>query len=332
MDKFKLMSTFVQVVKSGSFVAAARELRVSKPLISKHIAALEAMLGVQLLYRTTRRIKLTEIGYEYHESCQQILEATSSAEQGISRLQAEPRGHIRITALNSIGVLFLGAVVSDFVKRFSGVKTTLVLSDSLSYGKEILNGGFDLAVHFGAVPDSRIVARKICEIPRYVCASPAYLEKYGVPATPKDLTGHNCLIHLAQAPDDVWHFDEGQSREHSIKVHGSVTANSMLALRAAALQGTGLAMLPSFCIEDDIAEGSLVRVLAGHSVASGPLCVLYLRGVLPRKVRMFIDFLVAWFNPPPWSRVVSGRRPKERDLQSKRRSRTGTQRKGARTT
>lgn len=309
MDKFRLMSTFVQVVQSGSFAAAAEELRVSKPLVSKHITTLERRLGVQLLNRTTRRINLTEIGQEYLERCKQILSATERAEQGILRLQAEPRGHMRITALHSIGVLFLASAIADFAARFPQIKTTLVLSEYLSYGKEIIDGGFDLAVHLGALPDSRIVARKICNVPRYVCASRAYIDKHGMPSVPMDLIEHNCLVHLSQTPDDIWHF-KGPAHGSAIKVRGSITANSVLALRAAALRGSGVALLPAFCIEQDIARGDLVQVLREHPAVEGPLCVLYPHNrLVPKKVRIFIDFFVGWLTPPPWNNSLEGALP-----------------------
>lgn len=301
MDKFKLMSTFIQVVRSGSYAAAAEELRVSKPLISKHISALEEALGAQLLYRTTRRLQLTEIGREYHAQCKQILAATERAEQGILRLQEEPRGHIRITSLQSIGVLFLATAISDFSARYSGLRTTLVLSDSLSFGKEILEGGFDLAVHFGSLPDSRIVARTLCQVQRYVCCSPAYLRTHGVPSSPQDLSSHNCLVHLAQAPDDLWRF-AGTPAGFAVKVRGTIMSNSMLVLRETALQGNGLALLPAFCVERDIERGDLVKVLFDHPLESAPLCVLYPQAhMVSKKVRTFIDFLANWLTPRTWT-------------------------------
>src|SRR5258705_5598256 len=196
MDKLTSIKAFTKVIQHGGFAAAARELRLSRSAGSKYVIDLEQDLGVQLLLRTTRSTSPTENGQAYYERCVEILAGLEEADLAVTRLQAEPRGILRVNAPMSFGTLHLGRAIADFMEKYPDLKIQLVLSDQQI---DPVQEGFDLTLRIADLPSSSMIAKKIAPANRVVCASPAYLKQHGVPQHPNDLRAHACLTygHLA---------------------------------------------------------------------------------------------------------------------------------------
>ncbi len=307
MDRLGEMTVFAAVAEQGSFTAAARHLGVSTSAVSKYVIALEERLGARLLNRTTRRLSLTEAGLDFREWCERIAADVAEAEQSVARLQAEPRGVLRVNAPMSFGQLHLGPVLSDFLERFSGVHVDMTMTDRRI---DIVEEGYDIAIRVGALADSSLVARTLASSRRVVCAAPAYLARHGEPHIPADLSGHNCLRHVSMRGAEEWPFS-GPEREITVRVAGSLTVNNGDMLRLAALAGSGLALLPTFIVGPDLAAGQLRAVLRQYESPPHPISALYAAGrPVAAKVRAFIDHLVACFGDAPyWDDGIDGPEP-----------------------
>jgi DNA-binding transcriptional LysR family regulator len=312
MERFKTMESFVRVVRAKSFSTAARELGLSRALVTKHVQALEEHLGARLLNRTTRTLNLTEIGAEYYDFCQRVLGEIEDEEKSLRDLQKEPRGSLRVLSPKSFASLHMCEAMAAFGQRYPDIRVTLVLDDSSLHSINVVTQGFDVAVRLSTIDDSSLVVRKLATLKWVVCASPAYLKREGAPKEPRDLADRNCLTHMTLGPQRVWRFQEGK-RTHDVKVQGTFTANSVIALQHAVRAGIGIAILPTYCIADDLRSGSLVAVLADYQLPEQPLYAAYPYGAMPpNKVRLLVDFLAQWFKTPPWEKtsVVPKRRDK----------------------
>lgn len=301
MDQLKLIQTFVRVAHSASFAAVAEGMRVSRAMVSKHIQDLEQQLGAQLLSRTTRRISITEAGREFLVSAERILSELDEVQDRITLTQRSPSGVLRVRAPHSLAVQYIEPIIADFHRHYPDIRIVLQVSDFPSNSLDLIKSGIDLAIHLAPVPDSTYMARNLAQVPWYLCAAPSYFERHERPRRPEDLAKHNCLIHLAQTVDEHWHLSQNDVQT-SVHVSGTITADSVLVLRAATLRGAGIASLPAFCVMEDLDMGRLIRVLEDYSVPQRPLCAVYPPNrLLPRRTRLFIDFLAEAFNPPPWS-------------------------------
>ncbi len=302
MDRLRAMDTFTRVVRAGSFSAAAQQLRVSRTIVSKHVSQLENLLGVRLLNRTTRRVSLTESGMAYFEFCSRIINDVEEAELSVTKLHKDPRGALKVLAPKSFGLVHVAPAVCAFSKRYPEIKVSLVLSDNFV---DLMDNGFDLAIKSGELVDSSLVARRLGTTRLVACASPAYLAAHGTPRTPQDLVEYNCLSHLNQVRDQVWHFI-GRDGPVQVKVSGGPTANSVMFLRQAALDDIGIALLPAINIQDDLQSGRLVQVLGEYWTADFPFHVVYPHNRhLATKVRAFVDCLVEHFKDVVWDRTIS---------------------------
>lgn len=300
MDLLKTMQTFVRVANAGSFAAASEQLGVSRANVSKQLQELETHLGARLFNRTTRRLGFTHIGLEYHAFCTRILAEIGEENEVIAHLQREPRGTLKLMAPKSFGNFGLAPAIVDFMARFPDINISMHLSDDSLNTRDLIENGFDLAVRLAPVKESTIVARRIGALQWIICASPAYLAKRGAPRTPNELSAHNCLVHMKSAPDGIWRFI-GPGKEKRIKVGGSLSMNSAPGLRTAVLRGLGIALLPAYCIVDDLRKGRLVEVLPSYQVPERPMFIVYPhRRQLPTKVRVFIDFMVERFGRSSW--------------------------------
>jgi DNA-binding transcriptional LysR family regulator len=294
MDRFTTMATFVEVVKKASFTTAARSRGISRALVSRHIADLEAHLGVSLLTRTTRSLNLTEAGREYYQLCSRILSEIGTQEQLISGRNREVEGPLAIIAPKWIGDLDLADAVTDFCKAHPRVTAELTLGGMNPKSYDFIDQGFDVAIHTRSIPNSRVKAKRIASIRFVVCAAPSYLERHRQPSSPKALAEHSCLV---QPNDPIWTFGKAAGK---IKVPKSFSSNSYLVLRAAALKGLGIALLPYRMVSDDLKQGAMVELLKGHAVAERPLYAAFAPGgPPPEKVHSLVTYLGDWFRKHP---------------------------------
>ena len=296
------IEAFVRVAEAQSFSEAARQLGKSKSVVSRQVGALESELGVRLLQRTTRSITLTEAGRGFLDRAASILSEIEDAVLSTSRLQAEPRGCLRINAPMSFGFLHLAPALPDFLERYSEIQVDLVMNDRIV---DIVDEGFDLAFRIGRLTESSLVARRLAPIRMAVCASPSYLARHGIPTTPEDLGQHSCLYYSALSLTGEWRFVRPDGSPWLISVQGSMRANNGDALRAAVLKGLGLSILPTFIVGRDLQAGSLVSVLNDFVPQDLGLYAVYSHSrLLSPKVRAIIDFMAERFGHQPYWDLV----------------------------
>jgi DNA-binding transcriptional LysR family regulator len=297
MDPLDGIAAFAQVVDSGSFSAAARRLRISKSAVSAHVQRLEERLGVRLLHRTTRQLSLTEAGAAYYRHCTRILSEAEAAEQAASALQREPRGTLHISAPNSFGWMHVAPAVPSFLERYPDLSLDIALSPK---HVNLVEEGLDLAIRIGVLEDSPLVVRKLAPSRLILCAAPGYLKKHGTPREPAELAKHNCLcISLASLGDD-WRL-VGNGGEVRVAIGGRFRSNSAEMLRAAALDGIGIALLPSWTAAEPLRTGALKRVLREWEPPASTIYAVYPGNrLMSAKVRAFVDHLARRFGRVPY--------------------------------
>ena len=294
MDRFQTIESFIRVAHAGSYTKAARQLGLSRALLSRRIIELEARLGVRLLNRSTRSVSLTAEGRAYLTRCKQVLDDMEAADREIARGAQTPLGGIRVLAPKSFGVTCLSDAMIAFSKIHTQVRLSLSLGDFSFRPADFVDEGFDVAIRIADIRDSTVLARRITTLKSLLCASPDFIARHGAPASVAALPNYSCLAHLGSDEHDrVWTF-VGQ-RGTSIRVDGSFDSNSALALRKAALAGLGIGLLPEEYIAPDLASGALVRILPQYEIRR-PVTALYARSPhIPQKVRLLVSFLVQWF-------------------------------------
>lgn len=292
MDKLGAMRAFVKVAETGSFSAAASLLGRSKAVISKQLAMLEAALGVQLLVRTTRRVRLSEAGRAYLERCAPLLADLEELESSVQQSQSSPRGLLRVAGPQTFSELHLASPLRAFLTRYPELEVELVLTDRLV---DLVEQGFDVALRIGELEDSRLLARRLADSSIVICAAPAYLARRGVPRTPEALAEHDLVLDSNLRQPQTWRFQRG-SRTVGVRVAGRLQVNSAVMVRHFLLEGAGIGLCPGFVVEDDIAAGRLVPVLEKFAGYRLGIYALYphTRHV-PRRVRVFVDFLADYF-------------------------------------
>lgn len=289
MDKLVALQIFRRVIELESFSRAAEDLGLSNAAVSKNVQELEKALKTQLIHRTTRRLHLTEAGQLYFQDVCSILDRLENIEEIISDLAIEPRGLLRITAPVSLGLTDVAKAIYQFQAIYPHIKVELILNDRYV---NLIEEGFDVGIRgTGAISDTSLGMHRICDIRRVVCASPAYLEKYGEPQVPHDLQQYPCVIYsLARSPHE-WRFQRGAEKV-TVTVDGPVRVNNSLAAGQAAAAGLGIIFLPIFTASEALERGML-RILLADWVAEP----LTLYAVYPKhrqhshKLRVFIDFL-----------------------------------------
>jgi DNA-binding transcriptional LysR family regulator len=292
------MLVFTKVAKAGSFASAAKELGLSRAMATKHVMQLENGLGIRLLNRTTRNLSLTEVGMVYLERCLQILDEMEEMEIAVTRLQTEPRGTLKVNATPFFGAYHLAPAIAAYMEAFPEVNVELVLQAGYI---DLIEEGFDLAIHLDEMRDSSLIARKLGSSQRIVCGSPQYFKKHGIPKTPDDLRKHNCLTNSSLPPRDQWQFSIPGGETTVVKVTGNMEANVADALRMAAINGLGLVLLPTYMVGQDIRKGRLTPVLTDYVPAPLEIHAVYPhRKHLSAKVRTFVDFLSERFHPKPY--------------------------------
>jgi len=301
MDKLNSIRAFTKVVQHSSFAAAARDLRLSRSAVSKHVMELEQELGVQLLSRTTRSVTATENGQAYYERCLAILSDLEEADLSATRLQAEVRGLLRINAPMSFGTLHLARAVADFMEKYPDLRIQLLLSDQQV---DPVQEGFDVTLRIADLPSSSMIARRIAPARRAICASPSYLARHGTPKHPDDLRGHACLTYGHLATGNQWKLT-GPDGDHWIAIPWTLCTNNAEVLRDAAVQGRGIALLPTFIAGADFQQGRLATILPGYQAPEISIYAIYPETRhLSLKVRVFIDFLVERFGGRPYWDLV----------------------------
>ena len=306
MADFNGVLAFVRVVDVGSFRGAAKELGLPKSNVSRKVQDLEDRLGARLLERTTRRLRLTEVGAAYYRQVAPAVSALQRAERTVDELQTEPRGQLRISVPVALGHLFFGALVAEYMRQYPALTIAVDLSDR---AVNIIEEGFDLALRAGHLPDSSLVARRLGEARVQLFASPAYLQARGIPRHPTDLLQHHCLVYAATATPQSWAFQD-RRRQLQVAVEPRAVANSFFVLRELALADQGIARMPGFIGARLAAEGRLRTVLEPFEPPPTPLSLLFpsARHLSP-KVKSFVDFLSARFTPPPWDPLEATRGP-----------------------
>ncbi len=296
MDRLTSMQVFARVARTGGFASAARELDMSRAMVSKHVMNLEENLGVRLLNRNTRQVSLTEAGADYLERLQHILTELDEAEESVTTLTREPRGILRLNAPPSFGAFHLVPLIAEFMQLNPRVQVELTLTD---HAASIVEEGMDLAIEVGRLADSNMIARVLSHSRLVVCGAPDYLREYGVPSTPEELTNHNCLTSSRFPPRDEWPF-RGPDGDKTYKVSGNFRSNIGDAVHRMALNGRGLAMLPTYMCGNDLEAGRLQAVLTEFEPEPYAIAALYSdRRYMPVKVRSFLDFLAERLGPKP---------------------------------
>jgi DNA-binding transcriptional LysR family regulator len=290
VDQLGALATFVRVVDAGSLSGAARSLPSSLTSVSRQISALEERYGTQLLLRTTRRLALTDDGRILYERAKSILGELKEVEATLSRGRQEPSGRIRVSAPTLMGRLLVAPLLAEFLRRYPSLTLDLLLVDRTV---DMVEEDIHLSLRVGHLPDSQLVARKLADLRMIVCASPAYLERRGVPQTPVDLGRHDCLVFSDTPGIAEWRFKDGSKAERRIRMAGRLWVNSLDALVSAAREGAGIVRVPLWQVEADIATGALQRILRAYEPPPTPLHLLFQPSRLASaKTRVFVDYLL----------------------------------------
>lgn len=289
MDRLHLITVFVAVVDTNGFAGGARKLGISPPAVTRAINELEVYLGVRLLTRTTRVVRVTEAGARYADDCRLILAQLAEADESVTGLQVTPRGHLTITAPVLFGARFVAPIVTEYLKVNPQVVASCWFLDRVV---NLLDEGADVGIRIGELPDSSMQATTVGKVRRVMCASPAYLQQHGVPQTPADLQSHTIISASAVTPTADWRLmDKGEVRH--IKVQPRMTTTSNDSALAAALGGFGITRLLSYQVADALRDGSLSMVLDEFELPTLPVHVVHREGQhASKKARAFIDLVV----------------------------------------
>ncbi len=293
------MEAFVRVAEAGSFAAAARRLGVARSVVTKRVSQLEEHLGVRLIDRTTRALALTDAGAGYLLRCQSLLSELADAEAAIRASQQHPQGLLRIACPTSFGALQVAPVVLDLQRQNAGLTVDLILNDRLV---NPIEEGFDLAIRDIPSEPGMLRAERLTHNRRIVCAAPAYLAERGAPRHPSELADHACIHYSFLPSGPHWPFSIA-GRSSSFPITPVISSNNGTVMRAAALAGHGIALLPTFLVGNDLRRGALVVVLPEYPPESYTITAVYARERrLTAKVAVLLDALKQRFNPPPWDR------------------------------
>ncbi|MFN3511691.1 MAG: LysR family transcriptional regulator [Phenylobacterium sp.] len=290
---------FARVAETGSFARAAEELELSKATVSKAVGRLENRLGTGLFHRTSRRLSLTQSGQAALERAGRILAEGEAVEAETAAQSATPRGLVRLAAPMSFGLLHLAPQLPDFLARYPDVSVELDLSDEKI---DLVAGGYDLAVRIARLPDSSLLARRICEMRVLLVGAPGYFEANGRPEQPRDLAAHRCFTYSNIEPPDLWRFTNPEGDEQAVTVSGAMRVNNAEVLGPALRAGLGLALLPEFICWRDLESGALEAVMCGWRPPQPDLHVVSPPGRLrPARVTVLADFLVRRLAATPWA-------------------------------
>ena len=293
LPDFEGLAVFAKVVELRSFAAAASELALSKATVSKAVSRLEHRLGARLFNRTSRRLALTDAGQKLSERAARLLVDGEAAENEALAQAVAPRGLVRLAVPMTFGVRAVAPILPEFLELYPDVAIDLHLSDAMI---DLIGDGFDAGLRIANLPDSSLIARRLCAMPRYTVASPGYLERYGRPTHPMHLADHRCLGYAYLSTPDVWHYTNAAGEQASVRPAGPLRVNNGEALMPALLAGLGIADLPDFIVGDAVASGAVEVILQGWKQTEGSVHLLTPPGgPRPARVEVLADFLARHF-------------------------------------
>jgi len=296
MDHFQSIQTFVTVADKRGFAAAARELAMSPPAVTRAVSALEDRLGTPLFVRTTRSVRLTDSGARFLEDARRILSDLQEAEESAVGSHAAPRGELRITAPVLFGRMFVTPLLGGFLNQHDGVTAQTLYLDRVV---NIMDEGQDVAIRIGDLPDSSLSATRVGSVRRVVFGTPAYLKQNGIPRHPSDLSKHRVIQPLSMGGSRDWRFQDGDSAVH-VQLQSRLRMNTNDAVIALILEGWGLSRLLSYQIAPYLKDGGLNTVLDAYEPPSLPIHVVHQEGrKASPKVRAFVDYVVAHLRQNP---------------------------------
>ncbi|CAJ97041.1 Transcriptional regulator, LysR-family [Cupriavidus necator] len=306
MDRIGDIGLFLRVLDLGSISAAARSLDLSVAVASQRLQRLERELGVRLLHRTTRRLHATPEGVVLAEQGRALVDDLEALGTSLRQAGTGVSGTLRVTTSSSFGRLYISPLLPEFLALHPGLTLSVNLTDNVL---DLVSAGFDLAIRIGVLDDSTLVARRLANNRRLLCAAPDYLRRRGTPRTPQDLARHDCLVLVgSQGRQDVWRLGDGAGGEIAVRVRGRIEANTGELLSDAALAGFGIALHSTWHVCADLRAGRLVQVLPDYPLAdTGIYAVMPQRRLVPPRVRAFVDFLAGRFGDnPPWEQPHGG--------------------------
>ena len=293
------VATFVRVVEAGGFSAAADEMGLPKSTISRRVSRLEKRLGVRLLERTPRRMRLTEAGQAYFDQVAPPIARLREAEMAAEEQQDTPRGTLRLTAPTDFGYAFLAPILAGFVRRYPDIQVEVELTGRVV---DMIREGFDVAIRGGELADSSLVARRLGRADFWLFASPAFLEEHGTPERPADLRARPCVLFRASGGKARWNLEGPDGASETVEVRGPISGSDFAFLRRATRFGAGIGFMPSFMGLEDMDRGALVRVLPEWSrQGPGGLHLVYPSArFLPAKVKAFRDYILEELDTSRW--------------------------------
>ncbi|QBB69194.1 LysR family transcriptional regulator [Pseudolysobacter antarcticus] len=296
MDRFHLLNIFVAVVDNNGFSGAARKLNISPPATTRAVNELENHLGLRLLIRTTRIVRVTEAGARYADDCRRILGELAQADASASGMHGAPRGRLVLTAPVLFGNQFVTAIVTEYLRRYPDVSATCLFLDRVV---NMLDEGVDVAVRIGELPDSSMQAIRVGQVRRVICGAPAYFKKHGVPKTPEDLPRHSIISANSVTPTPEWRLVKNGAA-HIVKLQPRLSTSTNAAAATAAINGFGLTQLLSYQVAEYLRAGKLKVVLEKFEPVALPVHVVHREGRHATKtVRAFLDLIIERLRADP---------------------------------
>jgi DNA-binding transcriptional LysR family regulator len=293
LPDFEALAIFAKVVELRSFAGAAGELALSKATVSKAVGRLEERLGARLFNRTSRRLALTDAGQKLAERATRLLADGEAAENEALAQSSVPRGLVKLAVPMSFGVKEVAPILPDFLKAYPEVTVDLHLSDATV---DLIGEGFDAGLRIARLPDSSLIARRLCAVPRYTVAAPSYLKTHGRPTHPMQLAQHRCFGYAYLSTPNLWHYTNAAGEQASVRPGGRMRVNNGEAVMPALVAGLGIADLPEFIVGDAIASGAVEVILKGWKQPEGALhWVTPPGGPRPERVEVLAEFLLKHF-------------------------------------
>jgi DNA-binding transcriptional LysR family regulator len=290
LPDFEAWSIFACVVEHKSFTGAADTLGLSKATISKAVTRLETQVGAPLFHRTSRRLSLTESGAKLVEHARAILAEGQAAEEAARDEASEPVGLVRLAVPMSFGLSHVGPVVAEFLCEYRGISIDMHLSDAKV---DLIGEGFDVGLRIASLPDSSLRARKLRDVTTHIVAAPSYLERMGRPRHPAELGEHECLRYSLLTTPELWRFTNAKGEEAAVRPHGRLRANNSDVMLYSLRSGHGIAVVPDFIIDDDLASGAVVPILEEWRPQPVALHLVTPPGMIrPARVTALIEYLV----------------------------------------